>query len=346
MASHIWPAKKRSETLHIPEARFIEGDGTVRLVQPVSAGERVRPGRVAYDPEKHRMKLMCPYCDVRVDFNKGSGAACGAQVDGARAHFKKARGQEHAADCDLPHVLGDSDSIVDKHAPYRVHLNMNLGGRYNVMRPIYERMPNGKVVAHDGRLQPEMRLINDHGLPREVKVYKEAVSIREVKDLHDLMRRGEGERLRGSLVVHNAVTPWTDFAVLNKKRLKALMDRLLNGASHPVMLHVCMEQKPQHHVEGAKVFYKRDERGAHFIVPRVFLDGPETRQAFDKPGNYLVVGIPRVQFNERSGAFFLNMSVKSPAQVMAFSPSELVEEARARAAKRQGQSTATTGPAL
>lgn len=338
--NQTWPPK-RSETLHIPEARYVTPEGAVQLVQPVGAGVRLRPGRVAYDHAQHHLKLMCPYCDVRVDFNKGSGAACGAQVEGARAHFKKARGQEHAKDCNLPHVMGESDSIVDKTAPYRVHLNMNLGGRYDFVRPVYERMADGKVVAHDVRLQPALRSVQEAGETRIVKVYKEAVSIRTVQDLHDLMRRGAGDRLRGALVVHNTVTPWTDFAVMNKKRLQALMDRLLNGASHPVMLHLCMEQTPQHHVEGAKVFYKRDEQGAHFIVPRVFLDGPQTRAAFTVAGDYLVVGIPRVQFNARSGAYFLNLSVKSAEQVMAFSPQELLAEARARVAKRQGPS----GPA-
>lgn len=328
--------QKRSETLHIPEARFVAADGSVQLVQPATEGARLRPGRVAYDPAQHRLKLMCPYCDVRVDFNKGSGAACGAQVEGARAHFKKARGQEHATHCNLPHVMGDSDSIIDKAAPYRVHLNMNLGGRYDPSRPVYQRMPNGKVVAHDPRLQPELRVVNDHGVAREVKVYKEAQSIRTVKDLHDLMRRGEAERLRGALVVHNTVTPWTDFAIMNTPRLQRLMDRLMNGASHPVLLHVSMANMPQNHVEGAKVFYKRDQAGAHFIVPRVFLDGPQTKPAFSQPGDYLVVGVPRAHFNERSGTYFLNLSIKSPDQVMAFSPQDLVAEARARAAKRQG----------
>ncbi len=326
-------SKKRAETLHIPEARFVQPDGTTQLVQPVLVGteQRIRPGRVAYDHEKHHMKLLCPYCDVRVDFNKGSGAACGTQLDGQRPHLKTARGQEHAATCKLPTIAHDSDSQVDKSAPYRVHLNMLLGGRTDHLRPVYERAKGGKVVANDARLRPQEIDMGD----RTIKVYKEAVSIKHVRDLYDLMRRGEAERLRHALVVHNTVLPWTDFAIMNKKRLETLMDRLLNGASHPVLLHMGLEHKAHGAAVGRKTFYKRDSSGAKFIIPRVYMDGPGTENAFPRAGDYLVVGMPRVHFNEKSGAYFLNISVKNPGQVMAFSPQDLLLEARTKAAKRQ-----------
>ena len=335
-------SKKRAETLHIPEARFVQPDGTTQLVQPVLVGtqQRIRPGRVAYDPEKHHMKLLCPYCNVRVDFNKGSGAACGTQLDGQRPHLKTAPGQDHAADCKLPTIPHDSDSQIDKNAPYRVHLNMLLGGRSDRLRPVYERVKGGKVIANDERLRPQELDVDGH----TVKIYKEAVPIKDVRALYDLMRRGEGERLRHSLVVHNTVTPWTDFAILNKKRLEGLVDRLLNGASHPVMLYVGLDRPGQAMVEGRKVFYKRDSGGAKFIIPRIYMDGQGTDNAFPVAGNYLVVGMPRVHFNEKSGAYFLNISVKDPVQVMPFSPQDLLLEARAKAAKRQVEPGATPAP--
>lgn len=336
-------SKKRAETLHIPEARFDESDGTTQLVQPVLPGteQRMRPGRVAYDPEKHHMKLLCPYCDVRVDFNKGSGAACGTQLDGQRPHFKTARGQEHAADCKLPTIQHETDSQIDKNAPYRVHLNMLLGGRTDHLRPVYERIKGGKVVANDERLRPQEIEVDGH----TVKVYKEAVSIKHVRALYDLMRRGEGERLRHSLVVHNTVTPWTDFAILNKKRLEGLMDRLLKGASHPVMLYIGLDRAAHRQMaEGRKAFYKRDTDGAKFIIPRLYMDGADTHDVFPAAGDYLVVGMPRVHFNEKSGAYMLNISVKNPAQVMAFSPQELLLEAQAKAAKRRMEAGAAPAP--
>lgn len=335
-------SNKRPETLHIPEARFVQPDGTTQLVQPVLVGtaDRIRPGRVAYDPEKHHMKLLCPYCDVRVDFNKGSGAACGTQLDGQRPHLKTARGQDHAASCKLPSIHHDSESLIDKRAPYRVHLNMLLGGRTDHLRPVYERAQGGKVVAHDERLRPQEIESGGH----TVKIYKEAVSIRHVRGLYDLMRRGEGERLRQSLVVHNTVTPWLDFAIMNKERLERLMDRLLKGASHPVLLHVGLDRPAQGMAEGRKAFYKRDSDGAKFIIPRIYMDGQGTAQAFPAAGNYLVVGLPRVHFNDCSGAYFLNISVKDPAQVMPFSPQDLLWEARTRAARRQSTPDHPAGP--
>lgn len=335
-------SKKRAETLHIPEARFVQPDGSTQLVQPVLTGteQRIRPGRVAYDPEKHHLKLLCPYCDVRVDFNKGSGAACGTQLDGQRPHLKTARGQEHAASCKLPTIAHNSDSQIDKDAPYRVHLNMLLGGRSDHLRPVYERARGGKVIANDERLRPQEIEIGD----RTVKVYKEAVSIKNVRDLYDLMRRGEGDRLRDSLVVHNTVLPWMDFAILNEKRLRDLMDRLLKGASHPVMLRVGLDRSTRLMAEGHKTFYKRGEQGAKFVIPHIYMDGPETHDSFKTAGDYLVVGMPRVHFNDKSGAYFLNISVKEPGQVMPFSPQELLVEARAKAAKRHMEPGAAPAP--
>lgn len=334
-------SKKRPETLHIPEARFVLPDGTTQLVQPVVAGmaQRIRPGRVPYDPEIHYKNLLCPYCDVRVDFNKGSGAACGTQFDGQRPHLKTARGQNHALHCKLPSIPHDSDSLVDKKAPFRVHLNMLLGGRIDHQRPVYERARGGKVIANDERLRPQEVEIDG----RTVKLYKEAVSIKHVRNLYDLMRRGESERLCNALVVHNAVVPWLDFAILNEKRLRGLMDRLLKGASHPVMLCVGLDSPARIKAEGRKVFYKRDGQGEQFIIPRLYMDGAETHDSCAAAGDYLVVGMPRVHFNEKSGAYFLNISIKEPGQVMKFLPQDLLQEARAKAAKRQAGADKLSG---
>lgn len=340
-------SSKRAETLHIPEARFVLPDGSTQLVQPVLAGTEkyLRPGRVPYDHEKHHLKLLCPYCDVRVDFNNSSGASCGVQIEGPRSYFRKAPKQDHAADCKLPHFRNASGSLIDKTAPYRVHLNMLLGGRYDPAHPVYERTQGGRIVAHDARLRPEELIVREEGNDAKiVKIYKESVSIRHVRGLHDLIRRGSGERLKNALVVHNAVDPWQDFAIMNKGRLAGLMDRLMNGASHPVLLHVHLNESPRAFAEGERVFYKRDEEGARFIVPRLYMDGPGTRDAMPAAGDYLVVGMARASFNERSRACFLNISVKNPDQVMAYSPAALLAEARTRAARQQTASPTVPAP--
>lgn len=339
-------SSKRAETLHIPEARFVRPDGTTQLVQPVleGSGAYLRPGRAFYDASQHKDKLQCPYCNLRVDFNKGSGAMiCGTQLEGTRAHFKKAPRQNHEPTCKLPKTAGSSDSEIDLNAPYRIHLNMLLGGRTDPEHPVYERAQGGKVVARDPRLQPEEVVVPGDTTDEKkiVKKYKESVPVKSVHDLVDLMRRGDVARLKGALVVHNTVVPWTDFAILNERRLKSLMDRLRNGASHPVLLHVGLYQAAEgRYAEGQKLFYERDEKGARFIIPRIYMDGPGTADSFPTRGNYLVVGMARMHFNERGGAYFLNISIKNPDQVTSYSPADLAAEARARAEKRQ------TAPAL
>lgn len=334
-------SSKRSETLHIPEARFVKPDGTTQLVQPVleGSGAYLRPGRTFYDASQHKHKLLCPYCNLRVDFNKGSGAIiCGTQLEGTRAHFKKAPWQEHEPTCKLPKTAGSSDSVIDPNAPYRIHLNMLLGGRADLEHPVYERAQGGKVIARDPRLKPEEVIVpgDSPGKSKTIKRYKESVPVKSVHDLIDLMRRGDFARLRGALVVHNTIVPWTDFAILNESRLKSLMDRLRNGASHPVLLHVGLSAPAKGlYAEGQKLFYERDQKGARFIIPRIYMDGPRTADSFPAQGHYLVVGMARARFNEKGGACFLNISIKSPDQVTSYSPGDLIAEARARAEKRQ-----------
>ncbi|QQG37023.1 MAG: hypothetical protein HYS17_04465 [Micavibrio aeruginosavorus] len=333
-------AYKRVETLHIPEARFVREDGSTQLVQPVLADEQyLRPGRIPYDREQHHMKLLCPYCDVRVDFNRGSGAAiCGTQITGTRAHFRKAPGQEHGVQCKLPATGDDeSNSEIDPRAPYRIHLNMLMGGAAGNQPPVYGRAKGGKVITFDERLQPQKAIVPvKDGQGRIVKRYKKTVSVRDVQDIIGLMKKGEFDRLKNSLVIHNTVVQWTDFAILNAQRLRALVDRLLRGASHPIMLHFGLEKPVRGlYAEGNKILYKQEGENDWPIVPRIYMDGPDTKDVFNAKGAYLVMGMPRVHFNKRSGVYFLNISLKSSGQVAAYSPAALLAEARERAQMRQ-----------
>lgn len=344
-------SSKRTETLHIPEARFINPDGTTQLVQPVleESGAYLRPGRAFYNASQHKNKLLCPYCDLRVDFNKGSGAIiCGTQLGGTRAHFKKAPKQDHEPTCKLPKTAAPSDSEIDHNAPYRIHLNILMGGKADSEHPVYERAQGGKVIAHDPRLQPEEVIIpgNTPDQKKVIKRYKESVSVKSVQDLIDLMRRGEKARLMDSLVVHTTIVPWMDFAILDdKSRMRHLVNRLKNGASHPVLLHVGLYSAAEgKYAEGAKLFYERDEQGAHFITPRIYMDGLDTQGSFPTRGNYLVVGMARIKFNEKSRNHFLNISLKEPAQVEFCNLGDLRAEARVQAAKRQMAPTPISAP--
>lgn len=332
-------------TLYIPEARYITPEGKTEWIVPALEGEAVAPGRVAYDPSVHHMKLKCSHCNVRIDFNKGAGiAAAGTQLKGARPHLKTAPKQDHEDTCTLPDSSShESSSLFDKSLGYRLHLN-SVFASADTLRPVYERAANGKVIANDPRLQPREEVRKDKdGNDIKVSIYRESIAVHTPEDFINLMRRGEFSRLKDSLVVNNTVIPWHDFAILDDKRLRHLVDRLRNGASHPVLLKVALYEPAEDTcAQSKKVFYERDQYGAHFIVPRVYLDGKqtadgghETDPAFPSRGEYLVLGLPRLKIDQRSGAYFLNMSLKDPANAVPYYYDNIIEEGKARDAKRQ-----------
>lgn len=330
------------DTLHISEARLIGEDGKVTFVQPALEGEYLRPGRVAYDKDIHYKKLVCSHCNVRVDFNKGAGVnSGGANLRGSRPHFKKAPKQDHELSCDLP-KLGPqhSDSEIDTSIGFRIHLNADFNAPLNHGKPVYERGQGGKVVANDDRLKPAEKTIDlGQGQTKTINVYRETLVVRNVNDIVNLMRRGELKRLKDSLVVNNVALPWNRFAILGENRLRNLVHRLRNGASHPVILKVGVYQPADgNYAESAKVFFERTEKGASFIIPRIYMDGADTVDAFPARGEYLVLGLPRLSFNKQSGAYFLNISLKDAACVAPYFEGEVLAEARMRDERRNALS--------
>lgn len=326
------------ETLHIPEARFILPDGTTQMVQPALPGEYLRPGRMAYDRNVHHKKLICPHCDIRVDFNKGSGLAiAGTQINGSRPHFKKAPKQDHAADCELPLLLQNkSETEIDKNAGYRIHLNTVFFGAVDYRNPVYERTSGShKVVANDPRLQPwEETVALPNGKMRIVKTQRESVPVKNVADIIDLMRRGELNRLKESLVVNNVVIPWKQFAILGDNRMRGLVARMLDGASHPVLMRVGFYKGVDDDLAvGEKLFYQRENNKPRFIIPHIYLDSPRVKDAFAARGQYLVLGVPRVKVDKKSGAIFLNISLKDLAFVAPYYPDQIEADGRARMKK-------------
>lgn len=324
---------KPVDTLHIPEARFIENGRTV-LVQPALEGEPLRPGRVAYDENKHRMKLLCPHCDVRVDFNKGSGAGiCGNNLAGARPHFKKAPKMAHGEDCILPlrEAREGHHHSFDPDKGYRI--NLNVSGwpslEFNERARPYERAQGGKIIINDERLMD-----------------RERFKAQSVEDFLKFIRRGEFGRLRDSLVVHgSAVMPWENFMIRYDKktgheRFRQLADRLLRGASHPVLMEVRFYNAPASDkvAQSERIFYRRDDKDrAHFIVPRVYLDSNRVADSFPVRGSYLVMGVPRIKTIEEPGRVihFLNLSLKEPGHTAQFNIRDVLLEANANALKRR-----------
>lgn len=327
------------DRLHVTEACVIDEGGSKEFVQPALPKEAIRPGRVRYDASKHYGRLQCldKNCSAKLIFNKGSGVVCGGPGLSRRPHFKLAPDEKHSPDCEMPRSHHKkSDSRIDKNKPRRIHVNAELGGKPDAEHSVYQYGGDGTIVANDARLAPELTEIFKEGEKKIIKVYKEATPVRNVNDIINLIRLGEIERLKNSLVIYNTVIPWEKFAVVNATRMKDLVNRFHNGASHPVLLRVGLgEPVSGDCAVGLSIFFKRDDKGAHFITPRIFMDGPGTKGSFSEAGNYLVLGYPKLKYDQKLRMHFLDISLKDPSYVQAYSPETLNAEVYANAAKRQ-----------
>ncbi|WP_435641245.1 hypothetical protein [Micavibrio aeruginosavorus] len=315
--------------LKIPKARAVLDDGTVEdVVLPTSLA---RAEAVAYDPDRHKGKLHCPSCDVKLHFNRGSAVMCGGTMQGQRPHFKTNPGHAHDPACVYivePH--DDHDSDVDRTRGFRIHLNLSaLSNLFNERAHHYQRAEGRKLVTHDPRLAG-----------------RESLAVQTASDLVTrLLKNGDPARIRDSVVVQGKyVLPWHQFFIRHAPdgkphvRYHGLVERLQRmnkGARLPVLMEIIADQGAQWHqrgdsgvIDSRKFFWRRSEAGAEFIAPRLYLDPPahgklavETARALQdmtkEQGVYLVLGFARLHtYQTRNGLLHaLNISVADESQV-------------------------------
>ncbi len=315
--------------LKIPKARAVLDDGTVEDVVLPTALARV--DAVAYDPDRHKGKLHCPSCDVKVHFNRGSAVMCGGTMQGQRPHFKTNPGNPHDPSCAYIVTYDDVEhEEVDRTRGYRIHLNLAaLSTLFNERARHYQRADGRRIVTDDPRL-----------------VGRESLAVQSASDLITrLLKNGDPARIRDSVVVQGKhILPWNQFFIRHSSdgkdntRFHALTERLLGmnkGARVPVLMEIRADQPAQWNQRGdagvmdsQKFFWRRNDGGAEFIAPRLYLDPPahgkmaaETAHLLQaitsEAGAYLVMGFARLHtYQTRTGLLHaLNISVSDESQI-------------------------------
>lgn len=327
------------------EARYTDPAGQVQIVQ--LPGTVLRPGHVHYRDAEHKGSLTCRHCDIPVHFNAGCDSIAGSSFAGRAAHFKRNnRQQAHEAGCLWPLRIdadaGDSREIDDT-AGYRLHLNtLKVSPAFN-RAGLYYKDENGRVKTADESLKR-----------------RETYAIKSVEDLKTFIIKADFSRIADSCVIfRNQSIGWADFFIRygkNKHRHIDLFERL---QANPSALHYCAMEvrlaKPVYDRPGGgrqacaqsrALFYQRDERGRpHFIMPRVFLDNRDdmyVRTAFERAGDYLVLGVPRLKsvWDANVVKHFINISITDRNQVAPVSIRGLYADARKKAERGSGPAPA------
>lgn len=192
----------------LPEPDPVSGSSVVQV-----RGIGLEPGAQYYDPQYHKGKLCCAYCDARVHFNHGSTSVAGSFA-GRDPYFATNPGQVHK-DClwDF-HEPSHSRQFIDPAKGYRIHLNVQeYKDVFNERSGAYTRDSKGRLKLSDERLA---------GM--------EPLSVHSVNDLVKLLEKGRFDRINKSVVIfRNQVIEWDQFCI-HHKRPERIFD-LLNRAS-------------------------------------------------------------------------------------------------------------------
>ncbi len=318
--------------LLMPEARFADG-ARVEIVQP--SARDLRPGRMPYAASEHKGRLSCMFCDASLHHNAGTPVIAGGHP-GRQAHFVTDPGSRHGETCLLPPRPQDGRATeYDDTLGWRIHINtLDYSDQFNLAAGPYER-------DEEGRLRLKNPALKTH----------RPVAVTDVKHIATLIRRGQFDRLRASLVMMaDRAQPlaWDEFLIRYMRggdegyRYKGLMNRLAWGGRQPAVLEIVTEGGGGRCVESQPV--RTLQRGLRLdIIPRVWLDNRDDTRVMGSmtgAGRYLVLGVPRLsqQFEGRKGLVrYLNISVTDRRQVMPADIDRLMEEGRLKASRRKRQ---------
>jgi len=341
---------REQDRLLIPEARLVdENEQTIALVQPVTDPSVIlRPGRIAYNREAHYGRLRCPYCSLKVLFNKGAETTGAGNLHGPSSHFQKEAGSNHEDHCLIPlRDQTNSEDKIDYTKGYRLRLNvpslqsMFRRASYHLnqssyLPPVYERGADRKLhIVH-----PEL-------------VGREGFTIKNADDLLRFMRRGDFDRIRDARFnILHSVYPWEKMAILPATkqdpaaRYRTLVNRLLDRIIQPCAIYVGLPRGAcGTSIKAKKLFLARDDQNrAHFLSTHLYIDDESARDIFPIGGGYLVLAMPRLntETHGKTVNHMLNLSIRSPEQVTACDLPALVDAAR----KNQLRRLAAKAPSL
>jgi hypothetical protein len=319
--------------LRMPEARCADSG---EIVQPTA--KNLRPGHVAYGAW-HKGRLRCAFCDASVHYNAGSPVIAGGH-HGRQAHFVTDPGSAHDGRCLLPPAKDAHRAEIDRAKGYRIHINtLDYSDQFNLAAGPYERDEDGRLKLKD----PSLKAM-------------ETVAVRQVEDIARLIRRGDFERLNKSVVMladRAEPLPWEQFLIrYNRKgggqpRFEGLADRILCKEFLPAAVEIVAGGARGNRVESRPVPAGFLHGRTLTVVPQVWLnnrDDTRVMGCMDRPGRYLVLGVPTlsrpVEYRDGGLARYLNIGVTDIRQVMCADLSALAAEGRRKGKRR------SAGPAL
>lgn len=279
-------------------------------------------------------ELFCPHCSAGVNFVKSSTRAiAGTNEQTVSPHFRLAAGESHEKSCPIKRFEGQHSQSreYDTELGWRIHLNTReFSSEYATRDAVYFRDSNHHLQVNPRRLPA--------GESAEKFMSRAPIAAKNVKDLLDIVGKGDVDRLNDSYVIYeDKVIPWSSFFI-RQRRYFDLAKRLEAGASHlPVLLHMEVERgvtrgykHPANYAAGKPHFWKRNAHGNEvFLQSRAWLDNRDDgflRDAFREAGEYFVLGLARL--THPSGSLkAVNVSLTSFEQVEKGSLDDLVEKA-------------------
>ena len=314
--------------IKMDEARFIDPvSGVAQVVQ--LPGTRLRGANSHYIGALHKGFLTCRFCDAAVHYHAGRERIAGDNLNGQTHHFHTNPGQEHSADCSWPdiHERAEKSTVYDDHKGYKIHLNIpGLGGLF--------RRRSGKVYTRDED-KKIISLVPDLNARRPK-------SVATLSDMIELIKRGDFDRLKESVVVHHDhIVPWDRFLVRHdyggetgQQRFGKLIRSLQQGTTGPCLMEV-FNDKAGHKGNrrmSRPVHWYNDEHGReHVIVPTLWLEDRALYPLMNREGRFLALGYPR-HHAQAAGSdkviHYLNLSIRDPQQLAAASLRQIAREAR------------------
>lgn len=294
------------------EARVRDMKGRVVYVQP--EGTPHVPGHRYFSEQFDRGHTFCPCCTADVVYRSASVSSSGSSFRGRRAHFALYPGGKHDAGCDiLTRPYYERHLVPDRTKGFRLHINTReFSETFNDAAGVYGKDAQGRVQIID----PDI-------------IDRERVVIKTADDLIKFFRNAEPGRVAASKVIfRNRAIDMNDFFIRrsldgkNTTRFIHLLERLEEMPKGeetfcamvvPVRKGVTIGPQ-QRSVRGEmmKIPYRADADRPETIVPEIYARNRGTTHitwGFEQPGDYLVLGVPRLRTNDGDVRRFQHISI-------------------------------------
>ncbi len=329
------------------EARVREIDGRIVYVQP--EGTPHVPGHRYFSEQFDRGNTFCPCCTVPVVYRSASPSVMGSTFRGRQAHFALKPGGKHDEGCDiLSRPAYERHLIPDRTKGYRIHINTReYSETFNDAAGVYGKGPNGRIQITN----PDIR-------------DRERIVIKGADGLINFFKNADPARVADSKIIfRNRAIGMEDFFIRrsldgkNVSRFTRLLERLEkmpDGEETLCAMVVPVKRGttlgPQRRTvkgEMVKIPSRQTADMPESIVPEIYARNRSTTHilwGFEQPGDYLVMGVPRLRTNDGDVRRFhhISLTLDDPKGFARIDLKEILKnnsEAQARRARKQDAGT-------